>query len=161
MSIVSGPLSGLDERSDPIFVQMAKLTIKQEKFCNKYLECGNASEAYRFAYDCSKMTDKSVWEMASSLLADIKVASRVREMQEAAREKSNITKAGNLAVLRSIIEDKGAAAAVRIRAIEVSNKMLGFDSPQKVEHTGRDGGPIDQRHTVENHKVIFERYQDA
>ncbi|MFR4024933.1 MAG: terminase small subunit [Alistipes indistinctus] len=27
---------------------MAKgLTIKQEKFCNKYLECGNASEAYR------------------------------------------------------------------------------------------------------------------
>jgi phage terminase small subunit len=29
---------------------MGKLTIKQEKFCNKYLECGNASEAYRYAY---------------------------------------------------------------------------------------------------------------
>ena len=56
-----------------------KLTIKQEKFCNKYLECGNASEAYRFAYDCSRMTDKSVWERASSLLADVKVTSRVKQ----------------------------------------------------------------------------------
>ena len=69
-----------------------KLTIKQEKFCNKYLECGNASEAYRFAYDCSRMTDKSVWERASSLLADVKVASRVKQLQTQLAEKELITK---------------------------------------------------------------------
>lgn len=51
----------------------ASLTIKQEKFCNKYLRCGNASEAYRYAYDCSKMSDNSVWCNASQLLADTKV----------------------------------------------------------------------------------------
>lgn len=49
------------------------LTIKQEKFCNKYLECGNASEAYRYAYNCLKMSDNSVWCNASQLLSDTKV----------------------------------------------------------------------------------------
>lgn len=69
-----------------------KLTIKQEKFCNKYLECGNASEAYRFAYDCSRMTNKSVWERASSLLANDKVASRVKQLKAQLAEKELITK---------------------------------------------------------------------
>ena len=31
------------------------LTPKQEKFCQLYIELGNASEAYRQSYDCSKM----------------------------------------------------------------------------------------------------------
>lgn len=80
-----------------------KLTIKQEKFCNKYLECGNASEAYRFAYDCSRMTDKSVWERASSLLADIKVASRVKQLQKQLAEKEFITKEELIRLNMSII----------------------------------------------------------
>ncbi|WFE85066.1 terminase small subunit [Parabacteroides chongii] len=44
------------------------LTIKQENFCNYYLECGNASEAYRRAYSCSKMKDESVNSRAYELL---------------------------------------------------------------------------------------------
>lgn len=55
-----------------------KLTIKQEKFCNKYLECGNASEAYRFAYDCSRMTDNVISVKASQLLSNGKVTVRVK-----------------------------------------------------------------------------------
>ena len=31
------------------------MTPKQEKFCQLYVELGNASEAYRQAYDASKM----------------------------------------------------------------------------------------------------------
>ena len=33
---------------------MGNLTPKQEKFCQKYIEMGNASEAYRQAYNASK-----------------------------------------------------------------------------------------------------------
>lgn len=69
----------------------ASLTIKQEKFCNKYLECGNASEAYRYAYDCSKMSDNSVWCNASQLLADIKVAQRLEYLKSHLAEASGIT----------------------------------------------------------------------
>ena len=55
-----------------------KLTIKQENFCNYYIECGNASEAYRRAYSCGKMSDKTIWEVSSKLLKDNKVATRVK-----------------------------------------------------------------------------------
>lgn len=69
----------------------ASLTIKQEKFCNKYLECGNASEAYRYAYDCSKMSDNSVWCNASQLLADTRVAQRLEYLKSHLAEASGIT----------------------------------------------------------------------
>lgn len=69
----------------------ASLTIKQEKFCNKYLECGNASEAYRYAYDCSKMSDNSVWCNASQLLAATKVAQRLEYLKSHLAEASGIT----------------------------------------------------------------------
>jgi phage terminase small subunit len=69
---------------------MTSLTVKQEKFCQKYIETGNASEAYRFAYD-SRGTDKTVWESASKLLADPKVAARVAELQAHHLKRHEIT----------------------------------------------------------------------
>lgn len=68
------------------------LTIKQEKFCNKYLECGNASEAYRYAYNCLKMRDNSVWCNASQLLSDTKVIQRIKELQSSFQKRTEITK---------------------------------------------------------------------
>ncbi len=44
------------------------MTIKQENFCNYYVETGNASEAYRRAYSCSKMKDGTVKVKAAELL---------------------------------------------------------------------------------------------
>lgn len=69
-----------------------KLSIKQEKFCNYYLECGNASEAYRRAFSCDRMSDKSIWEKASILLAKAKVRARVDELRDEMRRRSDITK---------------------------------------------------------------------
>ena len=89
----------------------SKLTIKQEKFCNKYLECGNASEAYRYAYDCSKMSDNSVWCNASQLLADTKVAQRLEYL------KSHLAEAAGITALQIIREHQKIAFsdATRIR----------------------------------------------
>ena len=36
-----------------------QLTPKQEKFAQVYVECGNASEAYRQAYNAENMQDDS------------------------------------------------------------------------------------------------------
>ena len=44
------------------------LTIKQEKFVLKYFECGNASEAYRFAYSAKKMKPETIKRNAHNLL---------------------------------------------------------------------------------------------
>lgn len=62
----------------------SELTQKQENFCLAYIEAGNASEAYRRAYDAGKMKDKTIWERASTLLANSKVAARVAELRQQA-----------------------------------------------------------------------------
>lgn len=69
-----------------------KLTIKQENFCNYFLECGNASEAYRRAYNTDNMKEKTVWEKASELLRNDKVTTRVEELRKELSDISKITK---------------------------------------------------------------------
>lgn len=69
-----------------------ELTIKQENFCNYYVECGNASEAYRRAYNASNMKDETIWSRASKLLAEYKVSTRVEELRKQANDMSIITK---------------------------------------------------------------------
>lgn len=81
---------------------MAKLSVKQENFCNYYLECGNASEAYRRAYSCSNMKDESINVKAFELLNNGKITVRVRELQEEQKNKSDITKEKILDELSSI-----------------------------------------------------------
>lgn len=67
------------------------LTPKQEKFCLAYVETGNASEAYRQAYDAENMKAESIHVNACKLLKGAKVALRVVELQEENRERHNIT----------------------------------------------------------------------
>lgn len=73
-------------------IKLMELTIKQENFCNYYVECGNASEAYRRAYKAEKMKDEAVWVNASKLLANTKVTLRVKELQEQLQSKSDLKK---------------------------------------------------------------------
>ncbi len=49
------------------------LTPKQEKFCLAYLETGNASEAYRRAYNAAKMKAATVNRNAKALLDNTKI----------------------------------------------------------------------------------------
>lgn len=91
---------------------MAKgLTIKQEKFCNKYLECGNASEAYRFAYDCSNMSDNVIYNKASEMLDKGEIRVRIDYL------KSHLAEAAGISALQIIREHQKIAFsdATRIR----------------------------------------------
>ena len=71
---------------------MKGLTIKQENFCNYYIESGNASDAYRRAYSCEKMKDETVNRKAIELLNNGMITARVKVLQEEQKEKSDITK---------------------------------------------------------------------
>ncbi|MFC5048670.1 terminase small subunit [Aquimarina hainanensis] len=63
-----------------------KLTKKREKFCKEYVKLDNASDAYRRSYNASKMSNKTINECASKLLANPKIAARVSELQRIAAE---------------------------------------------------------------------------
>lgn len=130
------------------------LTIRQEKFAQKYVECGNASEAYRYAYPSStKWKDKTVWENASRLMANSKVSARVKELEEASKQASQVTREEILKLCADVIRGAMITDNAQMRkeviggtskntttqtnisktwAVERLCKMCGFDSPTEV-----------------------------
>ena len=59
------------------------LTLKQENFCQYYVDIeGNASEAYRMAYNASKMKAERERPEARLLLSITKVTQRINQIKE-------------------------------------------------------------------------------
>lgn len=137
------------------------LTPKQEAFALAYVETGNASEAYRRAYDAERMKPAVIAVKASELLANGNVAVRVAQIQEAAAERNAVTVDDLLAELE---EARAAAkggekpqAAAMVAATMGKAKLLGFLT-EKVEHTGKDGGPVEVVHmTPEAIRKVMEQ----
>lgn len=72
---------------------MNKLTPKQRKFAEEYVNTGNASEAYRRAYNVSKTTSLDTIKVNSSkLLADTNIILTVKELQKQEAEAFQITR---------------------------------------------------------------------
>jgi phage terminase small subunit len=74
-------------------VKRKELTQKQERFALAYIETGNASEAYRRAYDASRMKPETINKRASELLADGAVTGRIGELRQAASDKAVVSEA--------------------------------------------------------------------
>lgn len=118
------------------------LTPKQENFCLAYIETGNASEAYRRAYDTSKSKPESVNRLAKASLDNIKIASRIKELREPIMKRHEITvddlikeleEARALALVAETVQASAAISATMGKA-----KLLGL-GVDKVEVTGKDG----------------------
>ena len=62
------------------------LTPKQENFCREFIKCGNASEAYRKAYNCQNMKPETINVKACELLKNGNITVRVQELD---KEKKN------------------------------------------------------------------------
>lgn len=64
-----------------------KLTEKQDRFCRQYLDTdGNASEAYRMAYDTTKMQPSTVHYSAWELMNNPKITQRIDELRAERKE---------------------------------------------------------------------------
>lgn len=69
-----------------------KITQKQELFAQKYVELGEASSAYREAYDVGEKTKPTtIWVEAHKVLSNPKVAKRVLELQERHQKRHDVT----------------------------------------------------------------------
>jgi len=67
------------------------LTPKQNKFVEVYLETGNASEAYRQAYNVKSMNDNTINRNAHSLLYNNKIAARLDQIKSENAERTQVT----------------------------------------------------------------------
>lgn len=108
------------------------LTAKQETFAQKIVEGMTQTDAYRAAYNTKKMTDKSVWEKASELANDVKVAERIRELRDRIASKSIMTAQERMEWLTELVMGQDASYSDRLKAIDIMNKMQG-EYVQKVE----------------------------
>lgn len=100
------------------------LTPKQEAFCVAYMETGNASEAYRSAYEAASMKSATIHREANSLIANPKVATRLAELRKPAADSAVLSLAQHLRTLAEIrdkaikAEEYGAAvSAERVRGL--------------------------------------------
>ncbi|RWF78998.1 MAG: terminase small subunit [Mesorhizobium sp.] len=129
---------------------MPDLTAKQEAFAVAYVETGNGSKAYRQSHDVGADTKpETVWSNASRLLADSKVAARVKELQAEARELlmvsvGTLTDELELARTKAMAEPKGASAAVSATLGKAKLHGLLVD---KAEVTGKDGKDLMPDHS--------------
>ena len=73
------------------------LTIKEEIFVQRRIKGYSQTEAYRFAYNCENMKDKTVTEKASKLMAKDNVRARYKELMDELKEKAfyTVEKANN------------------------------------------------------------------
>lgn len=78
------------------------LTVKRKKFCLAYVETGNASEAYRQAFNAKKMKPETVAKRASELMADGEVTGRIAELMKPAVDKAQATAEDILLELKHI-----------------------------------------------------------
>ncbi len=124
---------------------MAKgLTAKQEKFC---VECAKEgvsySDAYRAAFDCSRMKPEAIYVEASRLKDDPKISLRIKKLQDMAADEAMVTLAGHLEdlkMLRDLAVEKGQLSAA-INAEISRGKACGL-YVERAEVSGPNGSAI-------------------
>ena len=105
------------------------LTLKQEAFCRAYLETGNASEAYRRAYNANRMKPESVNSKAYELLQNGQITVRIEELR------SEVAKRNDVTVDRLVTELASIAFANIKKAVRWHGALI-------TEEDNPDGGDV-------------------
>jgi len=118
------------------------LTVKKEHFARAFVETSNQSEAYRRAYNTSKMKTETIAKRASELMQDGEVAGMVAELKAVHAKRHAVTvdsliaeleEARNVALDTHPPQSSAAVAATMGKA-----KLCGLDK-QLVELSGNVG----------------------
>ncbi|ECL8230238.1 terminase small subunit [Salmonella enterica] len=121
---------------------MTGLTIKQEAFCQAYIETGNASEAYRTAYAADKMKPEAVHVQACKLQDNPKIALRIKELRGEIKQRHNVTVDSLLAELeearQKALSSETPQSSAAVAATMGKAKLVGLDK-QIIDHTSSDG----------------------
>lgn len=122
---------------------MQKLTIKQEKFCQKYIELGNASEAYRQSYNAENMKPETIKVKASQMLEKDNIRIAISELRGEIRQRHDITIDDIIAELEEArqLALETATPSAAVSATMGKAKLLGLDKVI-IEHSGANGTPL-------------------
>ena len=115
---------------------MRGLNQKQKMFCEKYQLTGNATQS---AIDAGYSANcKSAEVISSRLLSNVKVKQYLEELRKQAGEKHIISRDMILDELAVIITSRNKNNVKdRLKAMEIANKMCGFNEPEKHDVNGQ------------------------
>ena len=107
------------------------LTPKQENFCQLFIELGNASEAYRQAYDADSMNENTVNREAKRLLDNPKIATRLELIRKGHQTRHNLTVDDLLQELeearKAAFDGERTQVSAAVAATMGKAKLLGLD----------------------------------
>lgn len=119
------------------------LTPKQDKFCLKYIELGNATDAYYAAYDAKGSKPITANRAAKELLDNPKIAARVRALREKHQKRHEVTVDS---ITEELNESRTLATADKQHSAAITASMgkakLHGLIVDKGEIGGLGGGPI-------------------
>ena len=108
------------------------LTAKQEQFAQNIIKGMSQADAYRSAYNTSRMTDKTIHENASRLANDSKVSARIAELRGQISKENIMTAQKRLEWLTEAIQSEEVSINDKLKAIDIMNRMQG-EYVQKVQ----------------------------
>ena len=90
------------------------------------------ADAYRSAYSTKNMSDKTIHESASRLMADHKVAARLKELRGQLTKATIMSAQERLEWLTKLILSEEESTTDKLKAADIMNKMQG-EYVQKIE----------------------------
>ena len=114
-------------------MELPKLTAKQQAFVLRYcINDNNASEAYRYAYDCEGSKDETINAEASKLLKNPKVSQWIKKAQSNVQEvfEDEIRYSAKdcfdeLTEIQSRAKEDKGNYSHEIKAVELKGKLAG------------------------------------
>lgn len=106
---------------------MNNLTSKQLEFCKYYLQSGHITEAYIQAYDTENMKEQTIYNEASKLLKNDKVAEFIETIQKREMLGTFNTRQKYLDKLDDIIDSDNSSMGEKIQAINTVAKLKQWD----------------------------------
>ena len=124
------------------------LTPKQELFAQKYVETGNASEAYRLSYAAGNMKPETVNRTAKELLDNPKIAARLAELAARQLKRHDVTidrvlaEYAKLAFLdiRKAFDADGNLIPIHALDDDTAAAIAGLEVDKKVSKTTDENG---------------------
>ena len=112
---------------------MDKLTDKQRLFCEKYILFSNATKAAKEA----GYSEESARQIGSENLSKPYIKDYIEEKQKKIEELAEISRLMQIKKLIDIAyHDKKETTSNKLKAIEIINKMLGYNEAEKLNLSG-------------------------
>lgn len=140
------------------------VTEQQEKFCRVFIETGNASEAYRQAYNAKNMGANTIAARASEMLNKSNITVRLQQLREVHQKRHNVTVDSLVAELEEIknvaLSAETPQSSAAVAAVLGKAKLMGLDKQLVQLSGGLDNTNTNINITAEDVKVFKKAFND-